>query len=147
MKEVIKEFNSKIKDNLDHISEECIQNQFRFRTGELVAYSGQYCEHECSVWQRLGKEFKKVGSPVVYWFEMDKRINPVTVFATAKECKFSQNLNDINFRHLPSMRETCPSGSNILYVGCCGSTSLMDRMFWHFGYYKTGKTQGLQLCH
>jgi hypothetical protein len=147
MKELILEYNKRIKDNLDHINENCIPNQFYFRTGELVPYSGQHSEDKCSAWQRLGQRFREVKSPVVYWFEMNKEIDPVAVFTVAKKCKNSQNLDDINFRHLPSMHENCPTISNILYVGCCGSTSLMDRMFWHFGYYRTGKTQGLQLCH
>lgn len=51
------------------------------------------------------------------------------------------------FRYLPALKKNSGTTSKTLYVGCCASTKLVDRMFWHFGYYKVGQTQGLQLCH
>lgn len=147
MKEVILAYNNTIKTNLDYISLNCHEDKFVFNTAELLPYIGKGSETNCPVWQELGWRFSKISSPVVYWFEMHEGTDPVAVFTAAKKCKNYQNIEDVNFRHLPSMRENCPSISPTLYVGCCGSTTLINRMFWHFGYYSTGKTQGLQLCH
>lgn len=136
----------RIKNTLDFISENCFSFSFDFNTSKLVNYSGKGSESDCPVWKQLGIQFMEIKSPVVYWFTFSPLLNGEEVFKRIKAFKENQP-KDERFRYLPALKSRRDEFSNTLYVGCCGSTKLIDRMFWHFGYYKTGRTQGLQLCH
>jgi len=146
MKELIEEYNERIKNSLQTISENCKEHCFQFNTGELVPFTGKDSEKNCPAWQRLWRPFKQISSPVVYWFQLTSDTNPADVFEAAKKCKEAQ-VADETFRYLPALKKNGGTTSKTLYVGCCASTKFDARMFWHFGYYKVGQTQGLQLCH
>jgi hypothetical protein len=132
---------SNINDNIKQIS-------FSFNTSELIEFAGKDCEKSCPVWQRLGYEFKEHNSPLLYWFEIESEVDNSEILSRLQLFRVEKSKTDIDFRAIPAFRNnSLDNKTKVLYVGCCRTTKLIDRMFWHFDYYNVGRTQGLQLCH
>jgi hypothetical protein len=144
--ELINECSAGVKKSLDALSRELDKVSFTFNTSELIPFTEKGCERKSPAWDRLGKEFAKVPSPILYWFEILSTEEPIKIYHAIKNFK-DQQLPGNSFRAVPALKPISKIGnSSILYVGCCGSTTFLNRMFWHFGYYNVGRTQGLQLC-
>jgi hypothetical protein len=145
--ELINECSIGIKNSLELLSSSLKTTTFNFNTSELTPFTVKGCERESPAWDRLGREFEKIPSPVLYWFEILSDIDPSEIYQLISTFKNNQ-IPGATFRAVPALRPAhLLSDSKILYVGCCQSTTFVSRMFWHFGYYNVGRTQGLQLCH
>ncbi|MFZ2782971.1 MAG: hypothetical protein WAZ36_01130 [Sediminibacterium sp.] len=109
----------------------------------MKTYVDENTARGCQMWDRFWTAHFQVTGPVVYWLSIaDCEIlneQLLEVFDTYRQSKH---------RSVPPLSTHAKqSGSRILYVGSCKSTRIRDRFFWHTGYYKEGRTQGLQLCH
>ena len=92
-------------------------------------------------------DLMNINKPCVYWFE------------TEKEEVANNLINDLNcFRELKTERSVPArnnkTNSKYIYVGIRqggqrkdGFTNIAGRISIHFGYYKVGSTQGLQLSY
>lgn len=149
MKNLVVDCSTEILKSLPGINDDVKEISFSFNTSELIEFTEKGCEKNCPVWQRLGYKFREHSSPLLYWFEIESEIDNSEIFACLQLFKSASNKADIStFRAIPTLRnKSADNKSKILYVGCCRTTKLIDRMFWHFGYYNVGRTQGLQLCH
>jgi len=83
---------------------------------------------------------KKMNGPVLYWFEITEPFNSEVIRNEIINYKLK------GIKSVPAMKKTYWEKSNTLYVG------KVKRNFWgrivqHLGYYKTERTQGLQLWH
>lgn len=146
MEKFISECNEQLTAAINLAAESNKVFEFSFNTGNLVQYQGAGSEKKCPEWERLGWQFEQLKSPLVYFFSLPEDISSEMIFQSISEFK-DQQKGKPDFRSVPALRNNFPRNSTTLYVGCCASTKLSARMFWHFGYYKVGATQGLQLCH
>ncbi len=145
--DIINDCSAEIKKSLDLLTNQLFTLKYNFNTSELIPYIGKGSEKQSTAWDRLGREFKKVPSPVLYWFDVLSEINHLKIYQQIKDFRDHQEPDD-KFRAVPALKPISKiKESRILYVGCCGTTTFINRMFWHFGYYRVGRTQGLQLCH
>jgi len=148
MKELINECSIGLTKSISTISNNIEQASFSFNTSELIQYTAKGCESSCPVWVRLGYRLKEYRSPILYWFEIVSEVDVDKILSHLILFKNNQIIGNPNFRAIPALKKRIENNhSKILYVGCCRTTKLIDRMFWHFGYYNIGRTQGLQLCH
>ena len=67
--ELINECSAGIRKPLDSLSNELNTVSFTFNTSELTPFTEKVCESQSSAWDRLGREFEKIPSPVLYWFK------------------------------------------------------------------------------
>jgi hypothetical protein len=146
MEKFINACNQQLTVAISQAAESSKVLEFSFNTGKLVQYKGSGSEKNCPEWDRLGWQFEKLSSPLVYYFSIPEKISSEIIFQSISEYK-NQQKGKPDFRSVPALRNNFLRNSTTLYVGCCASTKLSARMFWHFGYYKVGATQGLQLCH
>ena len=145
--ELINECSEQIKKSVAAVSWDLKPVIFSFNTSQLTPFTEKGCERENSVWNDLGHKFEKISSPVLYWFKILSNTDPNNIYRKIKQFRDNQ-VPGSSFRSVPALKPLMQVGnSHILYVGCCGSTTFVSRMFWHFGYYHVGRTQGLQLCH
>jgi hypothetical protein len=148
MNTIVSNCSEEILKSLSNINDNIKQISFSFNTSELIEFAGKGCEKQCPVWQRLGYKFKEHNSPLLYWFEIKSAFDIDALLSHLNDFKINQNKSDIVFRATPALKSKIENkDSKILYVGCCRTTKLINRLFWHFGYYNVGRTQGLQLCH
>lgn len=147
MIEIINECSEKIKRSVTKVSIDLKTVSFHFNTSKLTPFTEKGCQEQSPVWIELGEKFEKVSGPVLYWFKIMSNTAPAEIYQTIKQFREKQVPGN-SFRSVPALKPFSQVGnSKILYVGCCGSTTFVSRMFWHFGYYHVGRTQGLQLCH
>jgi hypothetical protein len=143
--DILIDYHKKLVENLSALNLDFFKEttSFQFKTGEMKTYVDENTSRSCQMWDRFWKANYKVTGPVIYWFSIE-------------DCEIINEhvLNEFDTYRRTNLRITPPvstnakqSDSRILYVGSCRSTRIRDRFFWHTGYYKEGKTQGLQLCH
>lgn len=148
MLEIVKKCSDELIDNLSHVNGQLKEVSFSFNTGNLVDdFVGSKKETKCDVFNVLKERFKDYPSPFVYWIKIESVFDVKEVYAAINAYKSTQVKGDLDYRAVPALKNSLVSSdAKTLYVGCCGKTNLIDRMFWHLGYYGTGRTQGLQLC-
>ena len=118
--------------------------------------SGSYQHRKCfeidlvnvaSEYNRLKKSFDQITKPSLYWFEADS-FNNADLLITS----FNSSVNQFveNRRSYPKRNNN--QNSSVLYLGVRqgganknGDSNFAGRMYHHFGLYKYGTTQGLQL--
>ncbi|MDP2419668.1 hypothetical protein [Sediminibacterium sp.] len=143
--DILINYHKKLVENLNALTLDFFKETtlFQFNTGEMNTYVDENTSLNCQMWDRFWKVNSDVTGPVIYWFSI-------------ADCEISneQLLNEFDNYRLSKLRTTPPlstnakqSDSRVLYVGSCRSTRIRDRFFWHTGYYKESRTQGLQLCH
>ena len=146
MEKFIQNCNEQLITAISQAAESSKVFKFSFNTGNLAQYNGSDSEKHCPEWQRLCWQFEQLASPLIYYFSIKEEGLSELIYHTISEFK-NQQKGQPDFRSVPALRGNFRRNSTTLYVGCCASTKAAARMFWHFGYYKVGATQGLQLCH
>lgn len=143
--EILISYNQRLQGKLASIKDTGFDSTkvFSFNTGDLQYYTDEHSIKKCGIWEQFYKEFDTIASPLIYWFELGSdQVNNQKIFSTFLEYKSEKK------RNVPAHRSNFSNwDTKTLYVGCCAKTRFVNRFFWHSGYYKVVRTQGLQLCH
>lgn len=118
--------------------------------------SGSYQQRKCfevelvnvvSEYNRLKESFDQITKPSLYWFEADSFEN-ANLLITSFDSSIKRLIE--NKRSYPKRNNN--KDSTVLYLGVrqggatkSGDSNFAGRMYHHFGLYKYGTTQGLQL--
>jgi hypothetical protein len=101
---------------------------------------------------------EKFGAPCLYWFTVENSERAKQMIVKLNEFRESQKLLDKQYKRVVPASNSNKIGPNInehvIYVGKRHGgvrrdkfTNIAGRISIHFGYYKVGTTQGLQLFH
>lgn len=98
--------------------------------------------------------------PCLYWFEATSNNEAIIINSLLDEFRLNENLKDRRLRRVVPAKNNYHNSnstekSKVIYVGKRHEgmrkrdklTNISGRIAIHFGYYKNGSTQGLQLSH
>lgn len=98
----------------------------------------------------LFEELDTMDKHCLYWFEVQSEEKAVELNYMINEYRLNKGKEE--YRSIPASNKN--NGGAILYVGIrrggktkYGLTNIVGRINQHLGYYKTARTQGLQLIH
>jgi hypothetical protein len=143
--EVLHDYNKWLATVIRQLDEHTFTKEktFSFNTSRLREFVGKETARECIVWTTFWELFSGFTDPVLYYFQIlsgpgNKKIQQAII--DYKDSKPTRSVSAVKSNF--STWDT-----STLYVGCCSTIKISDRVHQHLGYYTQEKTQGLQLCH
>lgn len=141
MTESIKNISRNASASLQYVAENGIKNykEFDIKCAELEDFN--YIDiRDSEKYKSLFDDLKRMEGPVVYYFEIMSDNISTHIVNQIRQYAASENSKAI-----PAIKNTIPE-SKILYVGKV-KKGFWGRLIQHLGFYKTKKTQGLQLYY
>ena len=92
-------------------------------------------------YKSLFQDLMAIKGPVLYWFEVISQHSSHDILKA-----FERYKNDPDCKAIPALKSKLEHGTNILYVGKV-KTQFWGRFITHLGFFKTNRTQGIQLFY
>ena len=155
MEELLKQYIDEFKTELDVLTSNYFK--FEFNTSKLpdvYDYTYNFDIRDYSIFKEMFSMLESLKTNCLYWFSVDSVENAIKlkeIISFKKVELFSEEKEKC--RILPALNIN--TNSKFIYVGVRkGSiakkqkiTNISGRMVQHLGYYKEGRTQGLQLSY